>query len=64
MKFGQITDSKEKEKEKLINLYFKEGGKYTTEQLFNRSNMHDQVEAQINLMKQDLKMLGLELEKF
>lgn len=64
MKFGQITDSKENKRKKLINLYFKEGGKYTTEQLFNRSNMHDQVEAQINLMKQDLKMLGLELEKF
>jgi hypothetical protein len=25
--------------------------------------MHDQIEAQINLMKQDLKLLAFELEK-
>lgn len=64
MKFGQLTDSKEKKKGKLIQLYFKDGGKYTSEQLINRANMHDQLESQINLMKQDLMLLSHELELF
>jgi hypothetical protein len=54
---------KEKKKEKVYTLFFGEGGKYTADQLTNRANMHDQIEAQINLMKQDLKLLALELEK-
>jgi len=61
--FGQIADTKEKNKEKVYSLFFGEGGKYTADQLNNRANMHDQIEAQINLMKQDLKLLALELEK-
>jgi hypothetical protein len=61
--FGQIADTKEKNKEKIYSLFFGEGGKYTADQLTNRANMHDQIEAQINLMKQDLKLLALELEK-
>lgn len=61
--FGQIADTKEKNKEKVYNLFFGEGGKYTADQLTNRANMHDQIEAQINLMKQDLKLLLSELEK-
>lgn len=61
--FGQIADTKEKNKEKVYSLFFGEGGKYTADQLTNRANMHDQIEAQINLMKQDLKLLALELEK-
>ncbi len=60
--FGQIADTKEKNKEKVYNLFFGEGGKYTADQLTNRANMHDQIEAHINLMKQDLKQLALELE--
>ncbi len=61
--FGQIADTKEKNKEKVYRLFFGEGGKYTADQLTNRANMHDQIEAQINLMKQDLKLLALELEQ-
>jgi len=61
--FGQIADADIMEKEKLKKLYFGNGGKYTAEQLINRANMHDQIEAHINLMKQDLKQLAIELEK-
>lgn len=64
MKFGQITESKPKKKEALIDLYFKDGGHYTSEQLENRANMHDQIESQINLMKQELKQLALELDSY
>ncbi len=64
MKFGQITESSQKKKEALIDLYFKSGGYYSSQQLENRANMHDQVESQINLMKQDLKSLALELDMF
>lgn len=60
--FGQIADTKEKNKEKLYSLFFGEGGEYTAEHLMNRANMHDQIEAHINLMKQDLKLLASELE--
>ncbi|SFE41259.1 hypothetical protein [Thermoflexibacter ruber] len=61
--FGQIADTREKKKEDVYYLFFGKGGKYTADQLTNRANMHDQIEAQINLMKQDLKLLALELEK-
>ena|SRR5690554_1095679 len=63
MNFGQISIAKRKKKRDLIDIYFGEGGKYTAEQLDNRANMLDQLEAQINLMKQDLKALALEVEK-
>ncbi|MFN4147439.1 MAG: hypothetical protein ACK4GN_16550 [Runella sp.] len=61
--FGQIADTKERNKEKVYSLFFGEGGKYTADLLNKRANMHDQIEAHINLMKQDLKLLALELEK-
>lgn len=62
MGFGQIAEAGRKNKRKLLNLYFGEGGKYTSEQLRNRANMYDQLEAYINLMKQDLKRLTIEFE--
>jgi len=62
MNFGQISAAKSKRKRNLIDVYFGEGGKYTAEQLHARANMLDQLEAHINLMKQDLKGLALELE--
>lgn len=61
--FGQIAEVKEKNKKEIYNLFFGDGGKYTAEQLANRANMHDQIEAYISLMMQDLKNLVLELEK-
>jgi len=61
--FGQIADTKERKKESVYALYFGLGGEYTADQLTNRANMHDQIEAQINLMKQDLKQLALEIER-
>lgn len=61
--FGQIADVKEKKKQQVYNLFFGKGGAYTADQLTNRANMYDQIEAQINLMKQDLKLLAAELEQ-
>lgn len=58
--FGQINNTKEKEKN--IALFFGNGGVYETEQLKNRADMHDQIEAYITLMKQDLKQLSIEIE--
>jgi hypothetical protein len=62
MNLGQLADAKPKKKEQMMNLFFGNGGKYTAEQLARRANMYDQLEAQINLMKQDLKTLAKELE--
>ncbi len=44
-----------------IALYFGDGGKYAAEQLSNRSNLLDQVESFVALMKQDLSVLMSEL---
>lgn len=60
MDFGQIAQSVKDQKAK--DIYFDDGGKYTAEQLENRTNMLDQLEAQINLMKQDLKALAIEIQ--
>ncbi|GCD77750.1 hypothetical protein JCM31826_12320 [Thermaurantimonas aggregans] len=62
MSFGQISMDKTKRKRKLIDLYFGLGGLYSAEQLYNRANMLDQLEATINLMQQDLKVLTTEIE--
>ncbi|RZF61859.1 hypothetical protein [Sphingobacterium corticibacterium] len=58
--FGQIS---EEENASIEQIYFGNGGKYTTEQLANRADMYDQLESHITLMKQDLKSLSLALEK-
>lgn len=58
---GQIEKDSKSE---LEQLYFGEGGKYSSEQLNNRADMYDQLESNINLMKQDLKALSLELDRF
>lgn len=63
MSFGQISESNSKERKQLIEIYFGDGGRYTAEQLDNRANMLDQLEAHITLMKQDLKVLANELAK-
>lgn len=58
--FGQIEED---ENMSVGQIYFGNGGKYTTEQLVNRADMYDQLESHITLMKQDLKSLSLALEK-
>lgn len=58
--FGQVKKSSEEE---ISDIYFGEGGKYTSDQLENRADMYDQLESNINLMKQDLKALSSEIEK-
>lgn len=61
--FGQIAETeKPEEREKLIELYFGKGGRYTSEQLKSRADMLDQVESNITLMKQDLMTLAVEFE--
>lgn len=63
--FGQVENSKrKKDKNNREEIYFGTGGKYSAEELKNRADMYDQVKAYINLMKQDLKLLSIEFEKF
>lgn len=45
-----------------LPLFFGEGGTYSAGELENRANMYDQLEAQVNLMQQDLKQLALAIE--
>lgn len=61
--YGQIVNTNPRKKAALDNLYFGEGGKYTSEQLKNRAEMYDQIESQIKLMKQNLTVLTLEFEE-
>ncbi|MBS1681491.1 MAG: hypothetical protein JST48_07250 [Bacteroidetes bacterium] len=63
MSFKQIGSANSKKKHQLIGLYFGNGGRYSTEQLYNRANMYDQLESYIKLIKQDLTLLAIELEK-
>ena len=62
MNLGQISEVKSHKRRKLLDIYFGEGGRYTSEQLVNRANMYDQLESYINLMKQDLKNLSIQVE--
>jgi len=62
-KFGEVSKMKEKEREEIFALFLGEGGKYTADQLAKRAHMHDQIMAYINLVKQDLMRLTIELEK-
>lgn len=55
--YEQISRSKGKVQ---FEVYFEEGGEYTAEELKNRSDMYDQMEAYVKLMKQDLKTLSIE----
>lgn len=61
--FGQVDDKQSKKQIKQTRLYFGDGGKYSAGQLNNRADMYDQLESNINLMKQDLKGLFSELER-
>lgn len=61
LSFEQLEKAKTKKRNMLLELYFGGGGKYTTEQLYNRANMYDQLESYIKLMKQELSLLSIEL---
>lgn len=63
MSFDQFADQKEEDREQLLRIYFGEGGKYTADQLKIRTNMYDQLESTIKVMKQDLKDLLMEIDK-
>lgn len=45
----------------MTDLYFGEGGKYSADELDDRSSMLDQLEARISLMKKDLQLITKEL---
>lgn len=59
--FGQIDEGDKPQK--ADQLYFGKGGSYSADQLNNRADMYDQVESHINLLKQELMALSLEIEK-
>lgn len=59
--FGQVSSSKKDSTNNPADIYFGDGGKYTTDQLENRANMYDQIESAIKLMKQDLRNLTLSI---
>ena len=60
MNLGQIDPHSKKS---TVDLFFGEGGKYSTDELENRADMYDQLESSITLMKQDIKALSLEIDK-
>lgn len=59
--FGQINE--DDDEQTLEKLYFGKGGKYNADQLNNRADMYDQLESHINLLKQELMALSLEINK-
>lgn len=61
-RFGQVEEPSNKEKAKLLALYFGDGGDYTTSELYNRAAMYDQLEAYIRLINQDLTHLAASFE--
>ncbi len=61
--YGQVSSSNDKSDSNTVEIYFSDGGKYSTDQLENRANMYDQIESTIKLMKQDLRNLTLSIEK-
>ena len=61
--FGQISGMQSRKKQKVLNTYFGDGGKYTSQQLSNRADMYDQLESNINLMKQELNRLSMEVSQ-
>lgn len=64
MSFEQISSTQGQKKRSLFEVFFGDGGMYSSDQLKTRANMLDQLEAQISLMKQDLKALATELQEF
>ncbi len=62
--FGQIKKSRKQNMQAEREIYFGQGGIYTYQQLKNRAEMYGQIEAYINIMKQNLDALAQELENF
>lgn len=62
MSFKQIDVASTRNKKKLLDMYFGDGGRYSTDQLYNRANMYDQLESYIKLIKQDVMALSLQVE--
>ena len=62
MSFSQFNLKSNKKQQEFEKKYFGAVGNYSSDELFYRADMHDQVESNVNLMKQDLTLLALELE--
>ncbi|GAB2562069.1 hypothetical protein [Spirosoma aerophilum] len=58
---GQLGTTPGKEQTRLRALFFGTGGTYTADELQIRANMLDQLESEINLIKQDLATLQLDV---
>lgn len=61
---GILEETKPKKVPELVDRFFGNGGIYDSKELTERANMYDQLNAQINLMLQDLKILSLGIERF
>lgn len=57
-KYEQVAPENTKDYEKFVHLFFGEGGRYTTDQVYNRAQMYDQLEVTIKLIDQDLTTLA------
>ncbi|WMJ74824.1 hypothetical protein RCC89_16840 [Cytophagaceae bacterium ABcell3] len=57
----QLASEDKKEHKRQVALYFGKGGKYSADDLTNRANMLDQLEAQVSLLKQGLSKLSYEI---
>ena len=62
-KLAFYDEVKEKHRAELRDRFFGTGGRYNSDELTNRANMYEQLNAEINLMLQDLKNLSFEIEK-
>lgn len=60
--YGQVEKKRKKNKGN-PDIYFGSGGKYSSDELKNRAEMYDQIEAYIKLMKQDLEALSVEFKR-
>jgi hypothetical protein len=60
--YGHLAENKTKKRDELIGKFFGHGGRYSADELSNRAIMYGQVQSFINLMKQDLDLLLIELE--
>jgi hypothetical protein len=58
-----FDEVKEKQQAEMKAMFFGEGGRYNSDELTDRANMYEQLNAEINLMLQDLKNLSFEIER-
>lgn len=60
--FRQINAQNEAGAKQFESQFLQDKGVYSTDDLYNRANMYDQIESAVKLIKQDLSMLLLEMK--